>query len=156
MKHFVGIGEMAISNQLEDSLITHALASCVGVTIYVPRLHVGGMIHVALPNRMVHSDIQYKSGYYADIGMPLFIRRFQEDYGCQLKDMDVRLFGGARSINQSDVFNIGKRNILAVEEILRAYGIPYDHTETGATISRTIELSISDGQVTMSTQRIRI
>ncbi len=49
MKQIVGIAEMRISRDLDDVLVTYALGSCLGVAIYDPTSHVGGLLHVMLP-----------------------------------------------------------------------------------------------------------
>ncbi|GEM_PF-1414398 len=41
----VGISEMIVSNDINDSIINYSLGSCLGVTIYDPVAKVGGMIH---------------------------------------------------------------------------------------------------------------
>ncbi len=50
MNYTIGISEMRVSNQPDDVLVTYSLGSCIGVTIYDPIVHVGGMIHCMLPN----------------------------------------------------------------------------------------------------------
>ena len=49
MKYIVGVADMKISAEKDDLIVTHALGSCLGITIYDPVACVGGMLHVMLP-----------------------------------------------------------------------------------------------------------
>ena len=44
----VGVGEIACAFE-PQVLITQALGSCIGLTLWDPRLNIGGMAHVMLP-----------------------------------------------------------------------------------------------------------
>jgi chemotaxis protein CheD len=50
MRHIVGVADMKISSSPEDEIITFALGSCLGITVYDPVAHIGGMVHVMLPS----------------------------------------------------------------------------------------------------------
>ena len=56
MKKVVGVSDLKVSNNVNDSIITHALGSCLGITAYDSRAKVGGMVHVMLP--LSKSDLQ--------------------------------------------------------------------------------------------------
>lgn len=49
-KRIVGVGDMIVSNDPEDIIVTYALGSCLGVVIYDPVANVGGMLHAMLPD----------------------------------------------------------------------------------------------------------
>ena len=44
----IGIGDMKVLRQ-EGTLITYALGSCIGITLYDPVIKLGGLLHVMLP-----------------------------------------------------------------------------------------------------------
>ena len=46
----VGVADLKVSNNVDDRLLTYALGSCLGVAVYDPVAHVGGLLHVMLPN----------------------------------------------------------------------------------------------------------
>ena len=47
-KQTVGVGDMKVSSDPGDTIVTFALGSCLGVTIYDPVTRVGGMLHAML------------------------------------------------------------------------------------------------------------
>lgn len=149
MLHIVGIGGMAFSDQVSDVIVTHALASCVAVTAYSKKKKIAGLIHIALPNTTGNS-MNHKEGYFAETGLPLFLKRFRSDYGCSLKDLDFRVYGGANSIRGNDVFDIGSKNLLCIKYILESYSLNYRMVATGGYVSRTIELSVKNGEIKVS------
>ena len=45
----VGIADLKVSTDPDQVLVTYSLGSCIGVTMYDPETHVGGLIHCMLP-----------------------------------------------------------------------------------------------------------
>lgn len=156
MDKIVGIGELAISNNLGDKLKTFALASCVGVTVYSPIRKVAGMIHVALPNPYEKEDGDNNPSYYAHTGIPLLINKICLEYGCLKGELEINLYGGAESIRKNDVFNIGSKNISAVKKILWDMYLKFNAIEIGGRVSRTLEMDVDTGTVKVITQPIII
>lgn len=147
MEKIVGIGEYVISNNKEDIIKTFALASCVAVTAYSPVNETAGMIHIVLPCQTTTSFENYQQPYYyATLGVPLFINKMCLQYGCMKNDLIIELFGGAKSSNRNDIFNIGQRNIITVKKVLKDMNLNYIDTETGGTNSRTLELNVKTGK----------
>ena len=156
MDIIIGIGEYAISNKKEDVLKTYALASCVGITMYCPLTKVGGMIHIALPNHHITELNHSKPGYYASLGVPLLLDMMEKKFHCKKDNLIIQLFGGADSINKMDCFNIGRKNINAITNLLTKMSLKYSFTSVGGHLSRTIEMDIESGQIKMHTQPINI
>jgi chemotaxis protein CheD len=94
--------------------------------------------------------------YYAVTGIPIMISRMCSEYGCQKGELIVRLFGGADSIRDNDVFWLGKRNIKAVVKVLTEMNLAFDVSETGGLISRTLEMNVAIGKVLIKSQDIII
>ncbi len=156
MKNIVGIGEYAISDNKVNLLKTFALASCVAVTAYSPIRKKGAMIHVALPEPDTEKDRMARPGYYATTGIPLMIEKLCYEHGCTKGELEIKIFGGAESIRENDIFNIGKRNIKAVVETLHNLHLRILSAQVGGRVSRTIELDTNTGEVYISTQPINI
>ena len=156
MKKVVGIGEMIISNNIEDSIKTFALASCVAVVVYSPLKKIGGMIHIALPNPPSNEDKIMRKCYYASTGVPHLINTMCNSYGCIKEELKISLYGGANSIRIDDVFNIGRKNLDIIKKILNQNNLRFTDVETGKNVSRTIELNMLTGEVTVSCQQIKI
>lgn len=155
MDIIVGIGDCIVSSIKGSRIKTFALASCVAVTAYSPSKGVSGMVHVALPSPSESSDV-LKPAYYATTGIPLLIQKVCKEYRCNKDELVIQIYGGANSINKKDIFNIGRKNIEAVKGILSSLSIRVQKEVTGGTVSRTIEMDVSSGNITMSTLPINI
>lgn len=150
MKHVVGIAEMKVSNRGEDTLITYALGSCIGVSIYDPVVRVGGLLHAMLPLSEVSPEkAAVKPWMFVDTGIPLLFRESYK-YGARKERIWVTVSGGARlRDSQSDCFEIGKRNILTLRKMLWRNGILLKAEDIGGTRSRNMSLSLDTGRVTV-------
>ncbi|AFA48302.1 chemotaxis protein CheD [Acetobacterium woodii] len=156
MKKVIGIGEMAISNNHNDTIKTFALGSCVGITAYSPLQKVGGIIHIALPRPARIEDANKRYCYYATTGVPYFIHQFSRKYGCAENELVIRIFGGANSTRQNDTFNVGKRNLEIIQHILNDLNLKIRYAEIGETVSRTIELEVGSGDINIWHQKMII
>lgn len=156
MTKIIGIGEMAISNNMDDKIKTFALGSCVGITAYSPHRKVGGIIHIALPNPLRIEDNGNRCCYFASTGLPFFINQFAREYGCAKSELNIRIFGGADSNRRNDTFNVGKRNVETTRRILKDMNLDIHYAETGENVSRTIELDVDNGDINIWHQNIII
>jgi chemotaxis protein CheD len=147
MEMIIGLGDMAISNQIGDVLKTYALSTCVGVTVYSPVRKVAGMAHIVLPSPYSNIPEVSKPAYYATKGIPILINRICREYGCLKKELTISLFGGAESNNTEDVFKVGNRNLMMIKQLLNQMKMNYQLIDTGGTFSRTIEMDVFSGKV---------
>ena len=75
MKKIVGVGDLKISSNINDTIITHALGSCLGITAYDPIYKIGGMVHVMLPlSKADPEKAKAKPAMYVDTGFSLLPR----------------------------------------------------------------------------------
>jgi len=75
MKIVVGMADMQVSKEPEAMLISFALGSCIGVTLYDPLIRVGGLLHFMLPDSQIDPQKSQKNPWmFADTGIPLFFR----------------------------------------------------------------------------------
>lgn len=141
----VGISDCAISNDHSATLITYALGSCVAVSIFDPVARVGGLLHIMLPeSQMDTRRAEQEPFMFADTGVPLL---FDKAYakGAVKGRLVVRLAGGAQVMDDAGIFNIGKRNYLAVRKILWKAGIFVQAEAVGGEVSRTVRLDMTSG-----------
>jgi chemotaxis protein CheD len=143
----VGIADCKVSNDKSSCLVTHALGSCMAVTIFDPVVYVAGLLHIMLPesslDRAKAADQPYM---FADTGVPaLFHAAYAK--GAEKKRLIVRLIGGAQVMDSKGVFNIGKRNHLACRKILWAAGVMVHGEAVGGTTSRTVRLEVGTGRL---------
>lgn len=150
MKKIVGIADMQISRDEGDELITYALGSCLGITVYDPEARVGGMLHVMLPLSTIDPrKAQDRPFMFVDTGLP---RLFKDCYriGGVKHRMIVKVAGGANLQNAvRDQFQIGKRNFVILRKLLWKNGIAIKAHDVGGNYSRTMSLDMASGNVTI-------
>ena len=151
MKIIVGMADMQVTREPGSALITYALGSCVGITLYDPLAKVGGLLHYMLPDsRLDPQKAQKNPWMFADTGIPLF---FKEAYkwGGEKKRMVITVAGGSQLLDDSGLFNIGKRNYLALRKIFWANNVLIHAETVGGNVNRTVRLEMSTGQVWVKT-----
>jgi chemotaxis protein CheD len=82
-----------------NTRIRTVLGSCVSITMWHPRLLIGGMCHFMLASRPGPQPRQL-DGRYADEAMALFLREIRAA-GTQPGDYQVKLFGGGNMFPES-------------------------------------------------------
>jgi chemotaxis protein CheD len=147
MNVVIGIADCHVSNDAGKVLVTYALGSCVGVAIYDPVAHVGGMLHFMLPESSRDAVEAGKSPYmFADTGIPMLFREAYQK-GADKRRLRVSVAGGAQVMDDKGVFNIGQRNCAAMRKIFWRAGVMIRAEETGGTSARTMRLDMDSGRV---------
>jgi len=142
----VGVGDCKVSNAAETVLATYALGSCIAVAIHDPVAAVGGLLHFMLPESSLNPDKASQNPFmFADTGIPLLFHAAY-DLGAEKRRLVVRAAGGAQVMDESGVFNICKRNNLALRKILWRAGVMIHGEEIGGTASRTVRLEVATGR----------
>jgi len=142
----VGMADCQVSKSRDEVLVTYALGSCIAVAIHDPVAGVGGMLHFMLPESAISPAKAGENPYmFADTGIPLLFRRAYE-YGAEKRRLVVRVAGGAQVMDSEGVFNIGKRNYLALRKILWRAGVLVQGEDVGGNASRTVRLEVSSGR----------
>lgn len=143
----VGISDAKASATAGSSLVTHALGSCVGVTVFDRTQRIGGLLHLMLPESKIDPAEAARNPFrFADTGIPALIEQVTK-LGATARRLEVRLFGGAQMLNDEGLFNIGQRNVLTAHKILWKLGCFVKAEETGGVVSRTVRLEIGTGDV---------
>ena len=142
----VGMADCQVSALRDQVLVTYALGSCIAVAIHDPVAGVGGMLHYMLPESSISPAKADENPYmFADTGIPLLFRRAYE-CGAQKRRLVVRVAGGAQVMDREGIFNIGKRNYLALRKILWKAGVLLLGEDVGGTLSRTVRLEVGTGR----------
>ncbi len=156
-KHVVGVADMKVAKRPGDSIITYALGSCLGITLYDPVAKVGGLLHIMLPLSTIDSQKAAQNPFmFVDTGVPkLFLSCYQA--GAQKQRCIVKVAGGASTKSQGgeDHFQIGKRNIMMLKKLLWKNSVMLKAQEVGGTVSRTMTLDIDTGEVTLQTGGVK-
>jgi chemotaxis protein CheD len=151
MKIIVGIGDMQVTNDLEATLITYSLGSCIGVAIYDPVVKVGGLLHFMLPESQIDVQKAQKNPWmFADTGIPLFFKEAYQ-FGAEKKRMKVKVAGGSQIMDASGYFNIGKRNYMAIRKIFWKNNVLIHAEDVGGNCNRTLSIELSSGKVWLKT-----
>lgn len=147
MRKIVGVADMAISNALDETVITYSLGSCIAVVIFDPVAKVGGMLHFMLPESSLSPDkARDNPSMFADTGIAaLFKRSYQ--FGAKKDSIVVKAVGGAQILDENGIFNIGKRNYLAMRKIFWRNNVMIAAEHVGGSVNRTVRLEIGTGQV---------
>lgn len=146
----VGIADMKIARQ-EGILITYALGSCVGISLYDPMIRLGALIHIMLPEAGPHD----KSNLYkfADTGIQETLRKLAVFGGMKAR-YQCKIAGGAKMFEMGGVGgigNIGDRNVQSVENTLRKEQIRILRKDVGANYARTMLLDVTTGEIRIRT-----
>jgi len=148
-KVVIGVADMAVSADPNATLITYALGSCIGVTLFDPVRQVAGMLHFMLPSPKTSStDPDLKPAMFATTGIPLLFK-MAYDLGARKENMIVCAAGGAEILADNGHFKVGFRNRTMLRKIFWKNNILLSADDTGGTISRTLSLSVADGAISI-------
>lgn len=143
----VGIADLNVVKG-DDSLVTYALGSCVGVCLYSSRLQVAGMVHVMLPDSTQLSGGASQPHKFADTGIDALLKKMQSFGILSTAGLTAKIAGGAQmfaAMSNSAIANIGDRNVTAVKQKLASLHIPIVAENTGSNYGRTLFFYAIDG-----------
>lgn len=139
----VGMGQAAVA--LTPNRLSAVLGSCVGVALYHPRLKVGALGHVVLPDSNGRSGTAAK---FADSAVPHMLA-LMEKFGAFPTGMVAKIMGGSCMFGTGGPLQIGEANIKAATAALDAAGIKIIGRDLGGSCGRRIHLDPATGQVTV-------
>jgi chemotaxis protein CheD len=150
----IGMADVKVSANVDDTLITYALGSCLGIVVHDPVARVAGLLHVMLPSSQIdEAKAKAQPAMFVDTGVPLL---FKECYrlGAKKERMTVTVAGGSFSgrTDADDTFQIGKRNMLTLRKLLWKNGVLIHADDTGGVQqSRTMSVQVATGLVQLRT-----
>jgi len=156
MKTVVGVSDFRVSGNTDETIITYALGSCLGIAAYDPTINVGGLLHVMLPlSKADPEKAKLKPAMYVDTGFQLLLDGLY-DLGANKRNIKITVAGGAsmRSKDREDYFKIGKRNITVLRKLLWKNRFMISSGDVGGNISRTMAMRIADGYITINKKPI--
>ena len=152
MEQVVDIADFKVSASPGDVLVTYSLGSCIGVTIWDPKVQVGGMLHYMLPDSSLSPEkAETNPAMFADTGVPALFRAAYE-LGASKKNIVVKVAGGSQLLDDNGTFNIGKRNYVMLRKIFWKNGVLIEAEDVGGSVSRTLRLAVGSGSVTLKSQ----
>lgn len=153
----IGLGEYVITDDESETLITHALGTCVAIIMHCPNSKLTGMAHIVLSKKPQNVHLRgVMDAYYVDDFLPKMLLHFKNQAQCKMKEIHCTLIGGAVAKRKNDFFRIGEENVETAKKILDDYGVCYDDNETHGRVSRTVSIEIETGKVTIKKQLMLI
>lgn len=149
MRLVVDVSDMKIGKN-GDQLVTHALGSCLGLTVYDPVAGVGGMLHAMLPLSKINLEKAKANPYmFVDTGVP---KLFKELYamGALKQRMVVKAAGCGNPLGKNEMFKIGERNYTLLKKLLWKNNVMLKAEDCGGTKSRTVRFDVGTGDVVIS------
>jgi chemotaxis protein CheD len=142
---------MKLSNQSGDVIVTHALGSCLGVSVHDPEVGIGAILHVMMPVSSVNPDKAKLNPYmFVDTALPAMFKNLYS-MGAQKKRLNVKVAGGANvQHGRTDRFAIGKRNYISLKKVFWKNGVLIQSEDVGGAKARTMYLQIDTGRVRLS------
>jgi chemotaxis protein CheD len=149
MNFTVLVGDMK-TGQNGDTLVTHALGSCLGLMVFDPAAKVGGLLHAMLPLSGINPEkARANPAMFVDTGVPLLFKTLY-DQGAAKARLVVKAAGCGTPMGQNEVFKIGARNYTVLKKLLWKNGISLEAEDVGGPASRTIHFEVSNGRVLLS------
>lgn len=130
-----------------DTRISTLLGSCVSITLWHPRKHIGGMCHYMMTERPHPVDLPL-DGRYASEAFALFLQ-YVEQAGTRLSEYQVKLFGGANMFRDAcgSRLDIGARNLEFAYRLLASRHITPVARHVGGSGRRKLHFDLWSGTV---------
>jgi chemotaxis protein CheD len=149
MNVVIGISDMRVSRDPGEVLVTFALGSCVGLSLYDPVTRTGGLIHSMLPLSKIDAAKAEKNPcMFVDSGVMLLIQTLF-DMGVEKKNIVAKVAGGSKIMDEKGIFNIGERNHTVLRKVLWKNNILVSGEDVGGNQARTMYLNMETGRTTL-------
>jgi chemotaxis protein CheD len=146
------MADLHVTADPDVRLVTYALGSCLGVAVYDPVARVGGLLHAMLPlSSLDLARAQANPALFVDTGVPALFRACYA-LGASKARMIVKVAGGAAAgaPGTPDQFQIGRRNLLTLRQLLWRNGVLLQAQDVGGHhLSRTMTLDVASGAVSL-------
>jgi chemotaxis protein CheD len=145
-----------------DTRIRTLLGSCVAVTLWHPRVLIGGMCHFMLPTRGATSPVartetpgaiaaarpEELDGRYADEALGILLYQVQAA-GTQAGEYEAKIFGGGNQFtgHVSAGIDVATRNVEAGLRLLDLHGFAPSAMHLGGSGHRQVILDLWSGDV---------
>lgn len=130
--------------------IRTVLGSCVSITLWHPRVRIGGMCHFLLPTRGAASPVPVElDGHYGDEALELMCRDLRAN-GVEPRQCEAKIFGGGHMFPgrmKVDGNHVGRRNGEAARTLLAEHGIGVVTESLFGLGHRQIIFDVSKGDV---------
>ena len=137
-----------------DTIVTHALGSCLGLMVYDPVVKVGGLLHAMLPLSKINPDKAKSNPYmFVDIGVPALFKAVFA-LGGKKGRLIIKAAGCGQPLGNEQLFQIGSRNFTVLKQLLWKNNLLLTSSSVGGGASRTVRFDISSGDMIISSQGV--
>lgn len=149
----VRIAELEATADARDVLAAAAVGSCLVIVLYDCRRRIGALGHALLPSAEKEEaagpvGVAIKPQTYVDGAIDLMLERL-EALGAGRGALYAKLIGGANMFPELED-DVGRDNIARARERLGRAGIPVVAEAVGGSSGRSVEFSVSTGEVKVS------
>lgn len=137
----VGMGQIVLARP--PATLSAVLGSCIGVVLYHPRLRVGALGHVVLPDSSGRTGSGAK---FADQAVPAMVEELERQ-GANRAGLVARIAGGASMFGTPGPMQVGLANAEAVTRALGALGIRLRAQDVGGAKGRRASFDPATGVV---------
>ncbi|MBC8451471.1 MAG: chemotaxis protein CheD [Planctomycetes bacterium] len=147
----VDVAEMKCAAGPGTSLRTHALGSCIGLTVWDPEARVGGLLHYMLAKPHDKEEAREFPYMYAVSGIPALFRAVSE-LGAKRERLIACAAGASEFLGEDSSLSIGKRNRAILSKLFIHNCIVLHAEDTGGNQARQMQLDVGTGIVTLRVQ----
>ena len=128
--------------------ITTLVGSCVALTMWSPRLRVGGMNHYLIPRQARGIE---QSPRYGETANAMLLARLGV-LGCHADEIETRIFGGAAVLaTVAAGVSLGEQNVVAAWRFARMHALRVVDEQAGGSVARRLVLDVETGAVDVMT-----
>jgi chemotaxis protein CheD len=129
--------------------VVTVLGSCVSVTLFNKKLHIGAICHAALPlcrkkeGCRKYCDDTFK---YTDCSIKFMLKKFR-DFGVAENEIEVKIFGGADTLASRSENTIGTMNVRIALDTIREKNLHIIAADVGDSFGRKLIFHTDTGDV---------
>ena len=138
---FISQGDVLVSSS--PVIFRTVLGSCVSICLWDKRTGRGGMNHYNTPVCYRNDTVKNMCGEFAIANLINGMLK----KGSKPSDIVAHVYGGGRTIETSDSFQIGLRNVEIAFKVLQEHGIRVKHFDTKHTHGLKIHFDTGTGQI---------
>ncbi len=143
----VGIGDCRVSASAEDTIVTYALGSCIGVMMHDPVARVGGLLHILMPDsRLDPAKAASNPLLFADTGLSCLLEQCAKKGAVKSRTV-VHLAGGSQMSTGGGLMNIGLKNLRAIHQGLAKEHMRVAGESVGGRVARTVRIKVASGEI---------
>ncbi len=142
----MGVGDGLAEMTGDFVLVTYALGSCVGLTLWDPVARVGGLLHSQLPVSYNNEARAAEQPFlFTDTGVAEMLRQVYR-LGGDRRRIVAKIAGCAERAGGGSTFRVGQRNLAVARRVLWKNDIVISGEDVGGDVPRTMWLDMASGE----------